>query len=113
MNITVSEVRDRIVVLSIFGRLDASNSIELKNIFENELQKYDKFIFNLENLEFIDSTGLGGLVYCLKIADQKKGVIKIASLQTKPKLVFDTTKAENIFDIYDDLNCALTSFQKK
>ena len=113
MNITVSEVEDRIVVFNIFGRLDASNSIELKSIFENELQKYDKFVFNLENLEFIDSTGLGGLVYCLKIADQKKGAIKIASLQPKPKLVFDTTKAENIFDIYDDLNSALKSFPKK
>ena len=39
------------------------------------------------------------------------GQLKIASLQAKPRVVFDITKVYRIFDIYDDVETAISSFK--
>lgn len=111
MSLSYKIFDDEIVVISLSDRLDASNADVLKKVFEGEISGFGKFVFDLSELEYLDSAGLGGLVYCLKISDSKKGVLKISSLNTKPKLVFEITRADKVFDIYDNLGDALKSFK--
>jgi anti-sigma B factor antagonist len=70
-----------------------------------------KFIINLQSLEFIDSTGLGGLVSCLKRCIEAGGDLKIAQLPAKPRMVFEITRAHKVFDIFDDLETAIESYE--
>ena len=98
-------------VVAISGRLDASNAGELKTGFNQCLKEGTKFVFNLEKLEAIDSTGLGAIVACLKYASEAGGDIKIAQLPPKPRMVFEITRAYRIFDIFDDVNAAIESYQ--
>ncbi|HOH47134.1 MAG TPA: STAS domain-containing protein, partial [Candidatus Cloacimonadota bacterium] len=65
---------------------------------------------DMAECDFIDSTGLGTIVACLKSASQGGGDIRIARLQDKPRMVFDITRAHKIFDIFDDLDAAIQSF---
>lgn len=104
------EIRDDICVLSLDGRLDSNSVSTLKGQFEKYVETNSKFVLNLEKLEFIDSTGLGGLVSCLKKAIAKGGDLKITNLPAKPKMVFEITRAHKVFDIYDDLETAVESF---
>ncbi len=98
-------------VVAIVGRLDASNAGALKTSFNGRLKDVLKFVFNLEGLDAIDSTGLGAIVACLKYASEAGGDIKIALLPPKPRMVFEITRAHRIFDIYDDLAAAIESYQ--
>lgn len=97
-------------VLEIEGRLDASNVAELKSQFDEFIKETKYFIFNLEKLEFIDSTGLGGLISCLRKTLEIDGEIKIACLQPKPRMVFEITRANRVFGVYDDVETALESY---
>lgn len=104
------QMQEDVGILEISGRLDATNTWELKSKFPEYLSQTNRFVLNLEGLEFIDSTGLGGIVSCLKSASESGGDVKIAMLQAKPRMVFEITRAHKIFDIYDEVNSAIDSF---
>jgi anti-sigma B factor antagonist len=98
-------------ILEIIGRLDAYNAPELKIAYDHASKYVANFILDLAECDFVDSTGLGTIVACLKSASQGGGDIRIARLQDKPRMVFDITRAHKIFDIYDDLDAAVLSFR--
>ncbi len=105
------EMIDGVGVISVTGRLDSSNVNTLKEEFGKQMTDEPKFVMNLKKLEFIDSTGLGGLVSCLKKSIEAGGDLKIAQLPPKPRMVFEITRAHKVFDIYDDLETAIESYQ--
>lgn len=94
-------------VLVIEGRLDATNHHDLERRFKEFLKEATRFVFDLEGVDFVDSTGLGAIVSCLKSAAESEGDIVIANLQPKPRMVFNITRAYKIFDIFDSVDSAL------
>jgi anti-sigma B factor antagonist len=100
---------NQIAVVSVSGNLDASCAEDLKTKFTENIAKSKDFVFDLEKMDFVDSTGLGALVACLKYTVEREGTIKIANLQKKPKMLFEITRVYKIFDIYDSLDEAVKS----
>jgi len=106
-------LKNKVGVIKLSGRLDAYGSKILRDEFNQVADKAVNFVLDLEQCEFIDSTGLGTIVACLKSASQGGGDIHIANLQDKPRMVFDITRAHRIFHIFDDLNAAIFSFDQE
>jgi anti-sigma B factor antagonist len=99
-------------IIEVEGRLDAYNAPELRAKYDSVADKAVNFVFDMAKCEFIDSTGLGTIVACLKSASQGGGDIHIANLQSKPRMVFDITRAHKIFHIFDDIDAAVMSFDQ-
>ncbi len=112
MDIKFKQEND-IGIVKIEGKLVASNSNDLKTFFQSSLDKTIKFVVDLSEMDFIDSTGLGALVSCLKKAIEVDGDIYIANLATKPRLVFEMTRAFKIFTVFDDVMTALEAFENR
>jgi len=110
MNIDYSVVNG-VGVFKIAGRLDASNVGELKNEFSSHLEQTNDTVLNLSELDAIDSTGLGGIVACLKYTAEVGGNMTIAAIGPKPRMVFEITRAYKIFDIYEDQESAIASME--
>lgn len=104
-------LKDNIGILKISGRMDAYSAPELKEKFTEYSNETVNFVFDLHGLEFLDSTGLGSIVACLKAISEKDGDIKIANMSEKPRMVFEITRAYKIFEIFDDLDAAVMSFE--
>ena len=104
------EKRKNVGIVSITGRIDAGNVSELKSQFSIWLNETNRFVVDMKNVDFIDSTGLGGIVACLKYTSEANGDLKISGLQAKPRMVFEITRAYKIFDIYDDIESAVESY---
>jgi len=109
MNIAVNN-NDEATVISVGGRLDAAGAPLLKKEFSQLLRENKNFVFDLAGMDFIDSTGLGCIVGCLKSAVEIDGNIKLSRLQEKPRMVFEITRAYKIFEIFDDLDAAVGSY---
>jgi anti-sigma B factor antagonist len=92
-------------------RLDAHNSDELKQemnrLFENGTKN---LLVDLKEVRFIDSSGLGVLVSGFKNASTRQGSIKLCSLQTQVKSMFELTRLHRVFDIYQTVDEALESY---
>lgn len=105
-------LKDQVGIVTINGRLDASNVALLKKEFKNFLTETTDFVFDLSGLEFLDSSGLGAIISCLKNTIKKGGDIKLAHLTAKVKMVFEVTRAEKIFAVFPDQESALASFRR-
>jgi anti-sigma B factor antagonist len=93
-------------------RLDAHNSGELKtqmlNLFE---QGKNNLVIDLEEVRFVDSSGLGSLVSGFKNASARNGNLKLCGLQPQVKSMFELTRLHRVFEIFPSVDEALGSFQ--
>lgn len=92
------------------GRLVASCSEEFKDAMFERLKDAKKVLFNLEKMEYVDSSGLGALVSILQWMNTNGGAVKLCCVQPRPKIVFDITKVYRIFDIYEKEADAMAAF---
>lgn len=107
-----TEISEGVTVLFIReDRLDANNSEELKTelrrLFENGTKD---LILDLKEVHFIDSSGLGVLVSGYKNASILHGTLKLSSLQSQVKSMFELTRLHRVFDIFTTLDDALQSY---
>ena len=111
MDITLAKINDKVVVVKILGRLDMSAANKLKETFSEYLKEYKNFVFDCSEMDFIDSTGLGAFIVCQQSATKASGKICIANLQSKPRMLFEITRAYKIFDVYDNTKSAIESLE--
>ena len=110
MEITEAKISD-IYLLELSGRLDVTCSGQLKDTVSAMIDKQKKNILvDLSAVHFIDSSGLGMLVACLRSATKASGTLKITSLQESPKKLFEVTRLDRVFEIFEDRDSAIKSF---
>ena len=112
MEIQIRE-EGKVQILACQGRMDAQVSDLLK---ERILELLDKgatdLVLDLEGLEFLDSSGLGALVSCLRRIKEKKGEIKLAGLRPEVRSIFDITRVSRLFHICENVPDAVAAFRK-
>jgi len=101
-----------VLKVSLDGRLVAACAEEFKDTMFERLKDQKAVLFDLTGMVHIDSSGLGALVTILQRVNTNGGVIKLACLQARPRIVFDITKIYRVFDIYDTVEEALAAFKK-
>lgn len=111
MQITDREI-DGVLVIGIEGRLTAGSDGLFKSEMTGRMTKSDKIVFDCSALEYIDSTGLGLIVRFYKDFTNGGGKFALAALQSKPKLVFEITRASKIFDLFDAVESAVEFLKK-
>ncbi len=110
MELVVENI-ESISVIQIIGRLEAANRDELTQTVKGQLSdRIAYFLLDLSRLEFIDSSGLGCLVSCLRSADKTGGALKIVAPQAYVAKLFETTRLDRVFEIFPDRAEALKSF---
>ncbi len=99
---TSSRVIKNIVVIDLAGSLDVSSKNDLKESIKKLSRKGRiKIIFNLRDLAFIDSSGLGVLVASFSSIRRMRGVMKIVNVNNLIQDLFDLTRLSSIFEIHD------------
>lgn len=94
---------DGTAILDVAGEIDAYSCIELKLKIVDLLEEDNTHIvLNLEEVYYIDSTGLGVIVFALKRVLEQKGRLAIIILDPKIKRLFRITGLDHIFNIYND-----------
>lgn len=72
-----------------------------------------RLIVDLSGVDFLDSSGLGALVACLRRVREKHGDIKLAGLRPEVKSIFEITRVSRLFQIYADAAEAVSSFREQ
>lgn len=99
-----------ILVLSMSGRLTVAEAGEkLGAPFRQLVEGGDRrFLFQMADVPYLDSAGVGELVACAKRAYERGGVVKVVSPSgSKTRQVFSMTGLEKVFENESD---ALASF---
>lgn len=110
---TTRQVGDT-VIIDINGRIVLGEaSAALRNLVADLLKNgHKKILFNLANVSYIDSSGLGQLVGAYVAVRKKGGELKLLHLNNKVHDVLQITKLYTVFDIVDDEAAAVKSFAR-
>lgn len=113
MNLTTSTRQVRgVTVVDIEGRIVLGEESARLRELVNELLKngHKKILFNLVDVQYIDSSGLGSLVSAFTSVRRQGGELKLLNLTSKVHDVLQITKLYTVFDIMDDEAVAINSF---
>ncbi|RCW64857.1 anti-sigma F factor antagonist [Saliterribacillus persicus] len=92
MNLSMQFVRmENVLVLRLEGELDHHAAIELRAAWQEQIRvhKIQHTILNLENLHFMDSSGLGVILGRYKELKQLNGEMVICSINPAVRRLFD------------------------
>jgi len=112
MNIEISKSDNFVLLLLKCHNFNNEYSIFFKKEIDKLIsQDFHNFIVDLSNVDFIDSSGLGALVTCLKKVTPNGDII-LCSLRHPIKQTFDLTRMNQIFKIFASKNEALEALKK-
>ncbi|MBZ5699389.1 MAG: STAS domain-containing protein [Acidobacteriia bacterium] len=71
-----------------------------------------KVVLNMDNVTYIDSSGLGTLVASHTSARTQGASLKLSNLGSKFQEILQLTKLITVFEVYDSEVAAINSFKK-
>jgi len=113
MEIAVDKMGDVAVAEMPVDELDASNAPEFKRDIAPVLQANTKLVLDLSRLRFVDSSGLGAMLSCLRQLSGRGGDLKLCSMSKQVRALFELVRMHRIFDIYGTKEEAVHSFQRQ
>jgi len=101
-----------VTIVDISGRIVlGEESAALRQLVCDLLNKGHKnILFNLADVNYIDSSGLGNLVGAFTSVRKQGGELKLLNLTNKVQDLMQITRLYTVFDILDDEAVAVKSF---
>lgn len=108
MNLLTEKINNVVILHVKEQRLDAQNSAEFRDRMLQLRENGEiNIVVNLEEVRFIDSSGLGKLLSDYKNAILQNGSLKLAGLQPQLQSIFELTRLHRVFEIYPSVQEAL------
>jgi anti-anti-sigma factor len=111
MEITVDKIGEVAVVAVPVEELDAGNTAEFKRDIAPALETNTKVVLDLSKLRFLDSSGLGSFLSCLRKLNSKGGDLKLCGMSPRVRTVIELVRMHRVFDIYRTKEEAVRAFQ--
>lgn len=90
---------DSEILVDLQGDLDINTNEEFKNTIIPNIVENKNIIFNCENLEYIDSVGLGAFISVYKKLKEQDSTLTIRGLKSHIKKIFVITDLDKVFKI--------------
>ncbi|MFY9674515.1 MAG: STAS domain-containing protein [Terriglobales bacterium] len=111
---TKSRQAGDVVIIDVSGRIThGEGNLMLREIVRDLVDKgSNRIVLNLNDVHYIDSSGLGELVKTHTTVHNKGGELKLASLNKRVHDLLEITRLATVFDIQKDESSAIQSFGK-
>jgi anti-sigma B factor antagonist len=97
------------VIVTVPGEhLDVGNSKSFREALQPVLEENTTVLLDLSEVNFIDSSGLGSLLSCLRTMNAKDGDLRLFGMRKPVQAMFELVRMHRLFAIYDteDEACA-------
>ena len=111
MDLMCEHIGDVTVVVLAGAQLDASTAAEFKHNVAPVLAAHSQLVFDLSQLGFVDSSGLGALLSCLRQVQARGGELKLCGMAKSVRALFELVRMHRIFHIFDTPEEAIQAFQ--
>jgi anti-sigma B factor antagonist len=112
MQMAFERVDDVVVATVPVEELDASNAGEFKRDSAPLLEANTKLVLDLSRLRFVDSSGLGAFISCLRKLNAKGGDLKLCGMSKQVRGVFELVRMHRVFDILATKEEAVRAFER-
>ncbi len=99
-----------LIIVELKGQLDVYNSGDVDKLIGAYIHRgFNKFVLNLEQVTYLDSSTISVFIHCYQKLEKTNGKFLLAGLQGAPKEVFDMAKLHDVFELFPDIASALQS----
>ena len=110
MDISVEE-SGGVTIVRLNGSLDGRTVASLRDRLSALLTGgATRFVIDAAQLRFVDSMGLGALIYLRRMARQSKGDVRIASAGRELLEILDISGLGQMFEVVQDVAAAVARF---
>lgn len=113
MKFTIEEREDIVIIRlegDVVGGPDAASvSEKIRNFLSQGIKK---FIVDLHNVKWMNSSGLGTLIGCLTTVRNNNGKLSLLHIPPKVEKLLKLTKLERVFNQFDNEDKAIENFHK-
>ncbi len=101
-----------VAVVDLAGKITVGegDAVLREGVFELLQSDQKQILLNLRKVPYMDSSGIGEIVACYKAARDKNGTVKLLNPSEKVSTLLQTTRLEEVFEIYRNEKEALRSF---
>ncbi len=98
-------------IIDLDGEMDLYNSYKLKDLVTKMVEKdVKRIIVNLDSVTYIDSSGVGALIYVCSIIKKLNLQLAMSNIHGSVKKVIDLTKLTDYFPITNSIEEAVSLF---
>src|ERR1700719_4443168 len=99
-----------VLIVQCHGRIVAGDEVfTLHSQVGDSIEKYGDVVLQLDQVEFVDSSGLGALVRLMRAARAKGGDLKLSGVPDRIRKMLQLTNLLSQFEIYDSVEEAITA----
>jgi anti-sigma B factor antagonist len=90
--------------------LDANNVREFRDAAQSLMQERTKVVLDMSGVKFVDSSGLGALISCLRQLNGRRGDFRLCEMSSTVRALFELMRMHRVFNIHDTRDTAVQSF---
>jgi anti-sigma B factor antagonist len=90
--------------------LDASNVRAFREGMQTLIKDKTKVVLDMSSLKFVDSSGLGALISCLRDTNGRKGDFRLSNMSRSVLALFELMRMHRVFGIHETAEGAVASF---
>ncbi len=109
-----TETIDDITVIELpMDALDAGNVMTFKAAIAPVLDKCDLVSFNMSRVNFVDSSGIGAILSCLRKIHNQGGSLNMFGVKEQVVQLLKLVRIDRIIEIYSTKKEAIAAFQNE
>lgn len=101
-NVLVLELRE--------DNLDASNVRAFREAAQSLMHEHARVVLDMAGVKFIDSSGLGALISCLRQANSRRGDVRLCEMSRTVRALFELMRMHRVFSIHETRAEAVASY---
>ena len=104
------------VTLRLPGPTVSGRDMEEAVVICGEHMRFDhasNFVFDLAEIEYLDSACIGSLVELLREVEPMRGRVALVGCRPNVQFLFKSTRLDSVFGLFDEMDEALASFSKR
>ncbi|MEQ9353801.1 STAS domain-containing protein [Coleofasciculus chthonoplastes] len=110
----IATLDSKLSIVRPTGQVNASNAVELDHQLKSAIlsDRYSTVLVDMQQVETLDSDGLGVLVSALRLAQRRNQRFSLCGMGDSVRMIFELTQldqAMEIFESYDDFLATLTA----
>jgi anti-sigma B factor antagonist len=110
MELTEHRSGDVIVIDCREENIDAGNVRDFRDSMQRLIGNQGRVVLDMSRVRFVDSSGLGALLSCLRDVNSRKGDLRLCAMSRPVRALFELLRMHRLFSIHDSVDSAIASF---
>lgn len=110
MDLSLEHLGNAVIVSLPGDVLDSNNSAEFKLDLTTLMESENRVILDMRSIRFVDSSGCGALLTCVRKLKGRDGDLKLFGLSEQMRSLFKLLRLDEIIEVFPSKEDAIRAF---